>query len=94
MVYLIVNGEENLKTSFSFEKINYLMLMMVDKVVHFHMNFQDTQRKMNLLENHFLISLGQPPRSEERGNNLNSEQLSQLVVEAKSIYKKKLQKVQ
>jgi diadenosine tetraphosphate (Ap4A) HIT family hydrolase len=35
-VTLVKDIEKSLKTSFSYDKINYLMLMMMDKHVHFH----------------------------------------------------------
>ena len=49
---VIIDIEKTLKTCFNYEKINYLMLMMVDPHVHFHIipRYKSTRR---LAENVF-----------------------------------------
>ena len=65
---VVLDIETTLKFCFDYSKINYLMLMMVDPHVHFHV-FQDMTKSAHLLEQFSKILIGPALRSFEKDRN-------------------------
>ncbi len=77
------NIEQTLKDLFDYDKINYLMLMMVDPQVHFHVlpRYEHTQS----YENHSFTDPGWPgPPNLGHANDISDEAFSALLETLKS----------
>jgi len=70
--------EEKLATAFSYDKINYLMLMMVDPDVHFHV-FPRYSSPRHFAEHEFL-DRGWPGPPDIKQANLTSVELNQAIL--------------